>query len=75
MIIIGTNITFLISVQCRNNDKPIDMGVSFSVKVPGKAADVVIVVEQNKFNEVVFKELIQPMVTSLTNELNGKGIT
>lgn len=51
------------------------MGASFSVKVPGKSADIVFVVEQNKFNEVVFKELVQPLVTSLTNELATKGVT
>lgn len=66
---------FSISVQCKNNANPIDMGSFFSVKLPGKAADVVIAIEQNKNNEPIFKELIQPLVTSLTTELTAKGVT
>lgn len=50
------------------------MGDKFSVKLPGKAADIVVVVDQAKRNEAVFKELVQPLLSQVTTDLNGKGI-
>lgn len=44
------------------------------MKTPGKAADVVFLVDQNKNNEEVYKELVQPLVQQLNQELNTKGI-
>jgi hypothetical protein len=52
----------------------VEAGDSVSVKVPQRAADVVIVIEQDVRNSELFKELITPLVTTLTNELKTKGI-
>ncbi|PNF29921.1 hypothetical protein B7P43_G07271 [Cryptotermes secundus] len=54
---------------------PVEVGDSVSVKVPQKAADIVIVVEQDIRNSEIFKELVTPLVTTLTNDLKAKGIT
>lgn len=64
----------LFVVQCNNGEKPVDLGDKFSVKLPAKAADIVVVVDQAKGNEAVFKELVQPLLSQITTDLNGKGI-
>lgn len=61
-------------MKCKNGEKPRELGSSFSLKTPGKAADIVIVVDVAKTAESTIKELIQPMVNELNKELNGKGI-
>jgi len=53
----------------------VEAGDSVSVKVPQKAADVVIVLEQDIKNSEIFKDLIVPLVSTLTNDLKAKGIT
>lgn len=62
-----------IPVKCQNGEAR-ELNDQFSVKVPTKSADIVVVVEQNKNNEAIFKELVQPVITQVTNELNAKGI-
>ncbi|KAB0791517.1 hypothetical protein PPYR_03317 [Photinus pyralis] len=62
-------------MKCTNGDQPRDIGDIFSVKTPSKAADIVVIVDQIKSNEVVYKELLQPAVAQLLTDLNGKGIT
>lgn len=62
------------AVQCRNSKQTYKIGDKFSVKTPGKAADVVLLVDQNKNNEEVYKELVQPLVQQLNQEFNAKGI-
>ncbi|XP_017768375.1 PREDICTED: apolipophorins [Nicrophorus vespilloides] len=61
-------------MKCRNSDQPRDIGDKFSVKVPAKAADVIIVVDQSKSNEAIYKDLVQPMVADLNKEFAAKGI-
>lgn len=53
----------------------LQIGESISVKTPQKEADVVFVVEQLVKNEEVFKDLITPLVSTLTNDLKEHGIT
>lgn len=53
----------------------IAIGDSFSVKLPQKQADIVFVVEQDVKNEKVFKELIQPLIAEVKNELKHQGVT
>jgi hypothetical protein len=66
----------VITVHCPVVSGPrVEVGDSVSVKVPQKAADIVIVVEQDIRNSEIFKELITPLVTTLTNDLKPKGIT
>lgn len=66
----------LITVHCAALSGPsVEAGDTVSVKVPQKAADVVIVVEQDVQNSEIFKDLILPLVSTLTNELKTKGIT
>jgi hypothetical protein len=65
----------LITVQCATLSGPsVEAGDSVSVKVPQKSADVVIVIEQDLKNSEIFKDLITPLVSSLTNDLKAKGI-
>ncbi|XP_025837556.1 apolipophorins isoform X3 [Agrilus planipennis] len=61
-------------LQCQNSDKPYDVFTKFSVKLPGKAADIVIIVDQNKSNEEIYKNILQPLVPQVVQELNSKGI-
>jgi hypothetical protein len=65
----------VITVHCPLvSGSSVEVGDSVSVKVPQKAADIVIVVEQDIRNSEIFKELITPLVTTLTNDLKAKGI-
>jgi len=61
--------------KCTNGDTPKAFGDKFSVKVPAKAADILIVIDLAKSNEVVYKEMITPMINELTKELSSKGLT
>lgn len=61
--------------NCKVGANPVGIGDTFSVKIPKKEADVVIVVEQLAPNEKVFKELITPFIPQLREELKSQGIT
>lgn len=66
----------LITVHCAALSGPsVEAGDSVSVKVPQASADVVIVIEQDLKNSKIFKDLIVPLVSTLTNDLKAKGIT
>ena len=54
---------------------PVQVKDTVSVRVPQQVADVIIVVEQVATNSELFKDLINPLVTTLTSELKSKGIT
>lgn len=60
--------------KCKNDDDVKSLGDTFSVKTPGKAADVIIAIDQTKPNDVVYKELVQPLTQQLTAEFKTKGI-
>lgn len=53
----------------------IDIGDSFSVKVPKKEADVIFVIEQQIPNDKVYKEMITPLMSELREELKQQGVT
>ncbi|XP_066996773.2 apolipophorins [Anabrus simplex] len=55
--------------------KKFGVGETESLKVPQRSADIVVLVEQVTDNAEVFKELITPLVPTLTNDLKFKGIT
>ncbi|XP_071450261.1 apolipophorins-like [Hetaerina americana] len=61
--------------QCMVGGSPLDQGHSVSLKAPQGKADIILVVEQVPQNEVLFKELMVPLVTSLTNDLKAFKIT
>ena len=61
--------------KCENGEQSFNIGESFSVKTPAKAADIVVIVDQMKSNEVVYKEFIQPLLTQMIADLNAKGIS
>nr|CAD7454294.1 unnamed protein product [Timema tahoe] len=54
---------------------PVAVGDLFSVKAPQRSADIVVVVEQVTGSAELYKELVGPLVTTLTNELKSKGVT
>jgi hypothetical protein len=64
----------LSTAKCTNGAKPTTIGSEFTVKTPGKAADIVVLVDTHKQNEAVYKEYIQPLIQQLTSELHGKGV-
>ncbi|KAK9874207.1 hypothetical protein WA026_002563 [Henosepilachna vigintioctopunctata] len=62
------------SHPCTNSIAPKKVDESFNVKLPGKAADVVLLVSTNKNNEVIYKEYIKPLIGELVKEYKSKGI-
>ncbi|KAK4878786.1 hypothetical protein RN001_011292 [Aquatica leii] len=62
-------------LKCKNGPQDYDVKESFSVKLPGKAADIVVIVDQAKSNEVIYKEWVQPLLTQIVTDLNAKGIS
>lgn len=69
-----TFITFSVIVQCTNSKQPYKIGDTFSVKTPGKSADIVLLVDQSQKNEAVYKDFVQPLVQQLNQEFNTKGV-
>ncbi|XP_066596058.1 apolipophorins [Prorops nasuta] len=61
--------------SCEVGGKQIELGDSFSVKVPKKEADVIIVVEQATKNEKIVNEFVLPFINDLRSELKQQGIT
>lgn len=61
-------------MKCANSEKPFNVGEEFSVKLPGKAADIVLIVDTSKTNEQLYKELVQPLVQEVGKSLHTKGI-
>lgn len=64
----------MISVECTNSEKPFKVGDTFSVKLPGKAADIVLLVDTLKVNEPIYKDLVQPTVQEIVKALAAKGV-
>lgn len=63
-----------LAAQCTNSKQSYKVGDTFSAKTPGKAADIILLIDQNKNNEEVYRELVQPLVQQLNQELNTKGV-
>ncbi|XP_044764136.1 apolipophorins-like [Coccinella septempunctata] len=61
--------------KCENSLVPHNVDEKFSFKLPGKSADIMLMVNVDKASEVTYKEYIQPLVTKLTEEYKTKGIT
>nr|CAD7604227.1 unnamed protein product [Timema genevievae] len=63
--------------ECKlvGGENPVAVGDLFSVKAPQRSADIVVVVEQVTGSAELYKELVGPLVTTLTNELKSKGVT
>lgn len=61
-------------VKCKNGVTERQIGDSFSVKTPTKMTDVIIAIDQIKENEVIYKDLVHPLVQQLNSELHAKGI-
>ena len=53
----------------------VGIGDTVSVKSPQTMADIILVVEQVTPNEEVFKDLVAPLISSISNDLKAKGIT
>lgn len=62
-------------VKCTNADQLFDVGETFSVKTPGKSADIVLIVDTVKENEELYKDLVQPAVVEIVKLLKDKGVT
>ncbi|CAH0549657.1 unnamed protein product [Brassicogethes aeneus] len=59
-------------LKCENGDKLHEVGEKFSVKLPSKSADFVILLDTTKPNEKIYKELVQPLVLEILKELHDK---
>lgn len=62
------------SVTCLINGQPTTYGQTVDVQSPSGKADVIIVFEQSAFNAHIFKELITPLIPTLSNDLKQKGL-
>lgn len=60
--------------KCTVEGKQVDLGHSDSITTPSGKADVVLVVEQSAHNSPVFKELVTPLIASLSSDLKEKGL-
>lgn len=65
----------LFLVKCDNSGEEIDVGTSFSVKLPQNSADIVIAVDVVTTNEKIYKQLVFSIVQNLNHELSARGIT
>lgn len=74
-IFVKTDCIFGAVGKCQVGSQTLHVGESAQVTAPAKEADVVFVVEQLEENEEVFKNLVTPLVSTLTNDLKEKGIT
>ncbi|KAG5899642.1 hypothetical protein JTB14_036015 [Gonioctena quinquepunctata] len=61
-------------LKCTNSETPLDVGERFSVKVPNKAADIVVLVDTTKSNEKLYVDLVKPMLQDVTKTLSTKGL-
>ncbi|XP_076231616.1 retinoid- and fatty-acid binding glycoprotein apolipophorin [Calliopsis andreniformis] len=61
--------------NCKVGNNKVDIGDTFSVKIPKKEADIVFVVEQQTPNDKVFKEMVMPLMSELRDELKHQGMT
>ncbi|XP_031841889.1 retinoid- and fatty-acid binding glycoprotein apolipophorin [Nomia melanderi] len=61
--------------NCKAGAATVDIGDAFSVKIPKKEADIVIVVEQVQPNEKIIKDMVTPLITELRDELKQQGMT
>lgn len=61
-------------MKCTNGAEVRTLGDKFSVKVPGKAADIILLVDTIKSNEPVYNDLVKPLVQEITKGLAAKGI-
>ncbi|XP_066149050.1 apolipophorins isoform X2 [Euwallacea fornicatus] len=61
-------------VQCTNGDKPYNVGDQFSVKLPGKSADIVIIVETTSGNQKLYEKLGTMLITEISADLRSKGV-
>uniref|UniRef100_A0AAR5QJT3 Vitellogenin domain-containing protein n=1 Tax=Dendroctonus ponderosae TaxID=77166 RepID=A0AAR5QJT3_DENPD len=61
-------------VKCTNGDKPYSVGDTFSVKLPSKSADIVLIVDTQKSNQVIYEKLIKTLIPEISNELHSKGV-
>ncbi|KAL3271520.1 hypothetical protein HHI36_021999 [Cryptolaemus montrouzieri] len=63
------------SEPCKNSLVPHNADDQFTVKIPGKAADVLFIVNANKHNELLYKDYVQPLFNELVNAYKAKGIS
>ncbi|XP_022837131.1 apolipophorins isoform X2 [Spodoptera litura] len=64
-----------VCVQCKDADKPRNVGESYELKVPNKQADIVVAFETTKDNEKNFKDIVVPLVGQVLDGLKAKRIT
>ncbi|XP_046401094.1 apolipophorins-like [Ischnura elegans] len=60
--------------QCKVGGNSVQHGFSVSLKAPQGKADIVLAVEQAPQNEVLLKDLLVPLVASITNDLKAHKI-
>ncbi|XP_046401095.1 apolipophorins-like [Ischnura elegans] len=61
--------------HCKVGGNSVQPGFSVSLKAPRGKADIILAVEQAPQNEVLFKDLLVPVVASITNDLKAHKIT
>ncbi|CAK9823680.1 unnamed protein product [Anthophora retusa] len=61
--------------SCKVGANKVGVFDTFSVKVPKKEADIVVVLEQQSPNEKIYEEMIVPLMSELRDELKQQGVT
>ncbi|KAL0810218.1 hypothetical protein ABMA28_011000 [Loxostege sticticalis] len=63
-----------VCVQCKDADKPKNIGDSYELRLPNKQADIVVTFETTVSNEKNFKSVVVPLVSQLVDNLKSKKI-
>ncbi|XP_075987202.1 retinoid- and fatty-acid binding glycoprotein apolipophorin isoform X2 [Anticarsia gemmatalis] len=63
-----------VCVQCRDADKPRNVGDSYELKVPNKQADIVVTFETTIDNEKNYKDIVVPLVSQVIDSLKSKRV-
>ncbi|XP_050302966.1 apolipophorins [Anthonomus grandis grandis] len=61
-------------VKCTNSEKPFSVGDTFSVKLPSKSADIVVIVDSEKANQKLYDKLVKQLIPEITSELGAKAV-
>jgi len=62
-------------VRCTDAGGVKEVGDTYSLKLPNKQADILVLIETTKLSEKSYKELLVPLVSQLVDTLKGKRIT
>ncbi len=63
-----------VSVKCTVNGKSLTYDASESITIPSKSADILLVLDESKDSEPVYRELVTNSMAAMKKALTEKGI-